>query len=410
MEYELAEEQAGFRKGRGTADMLCALQCLIEKVNECTNSDQAQEAYIVFIDYSKAFDNVSHPRLFTTMEEMGFPKHLVRLIQALYENQQAIIRWNKDHTDPFQIGKGVRQGCILSPHLFSCYTEKIMRDAEVENFGIPIGGRPISNLRYADDTALIANNHEDICELLERINEEGKLKNMKLNAKKTKVMYVGKNPYKDIVIDGVVLERVADFIYLGSSKASDGSCSHDIKRRIAQAKTKMISLKNIWKDKDLSYQLKMKIMKVLIWTTITYGAEGWSLKADDINKIKAAEMWCYRRLLNITFKDRRTNVSVLEQLDTNRQLYGIVVKRKLNYFGHMSRSKSTITKDIIQGKIEGRRNRGRPRSAYMDNIRQWTKMSTHEAFQATRDRVAWREVCWKAVQAANLSTYDAAKK
>ena len=408
MEYELAEEQAGFRQGRGTADMLCALQCLIEKVNECTSSDQSQEAYIVFIDYSKAFDNVSHPRLFVTMEEMGFPKHLVRLIQALYHNQEAIIRWNREHTEPFHIGKGVRQGCILSPHLFSCYTEKIMRDAEVENFGIPIGGRPISNLRYADDTALIANNHQDICKLLERINEEGKLKNMKLNAKKTKVMYIGKKQYIDIVIDGEVLERVSDFIYLGSSKSVDGNCSHDIKRRIAQAKTKMISLKNIWKDKDLSYQLKMKIMKVLVWTTITYGAEGWSLKADDIKKIKAAEMWCYRRLLNVTFKDRRTNLSILDQLKTKRELYGIVVKRKMTYFGHMSRSKSTITKDIIQGKIEGKRNRGRPRSSYMDNIRQWTNLSTHEAFQATSDRVAWREKCWRATQAANLSTDDAA--
>ena len=105
---------------------------------------------------------------------------------------------------------------------------------------------------------------------------------------------------------------MSDFIYLGSSKSEDGNCSHAIKRSIAQAKTKMISLKNIWKDKDLSYQLKMKIMKVLVWTTITYGAEGWSLKADDIKKIKAAEMWCYRRLLNVTFKDRRTNLSILD--------------------------------------------------------------------------------------------------
>ena len=83
--------------------MLCALQVLIEKVNECTTSDQVTEAYIVFIDYSKAFDNVSHPRLFSTMEEMGFPKHLIKLIQALYNNQEALIRWNKDHTEPFKI-------------------------------------------------------------------------------------------------------------------------------------------------------------------------------------------------------------------------------------------------------------------------------------------------------------------
>ena len=110
------------------------------------------------------------------MEEMGFPKHLIKLIEGLYCDQEALIRWNKCHTDPFQILKGVRQGCILSPHLFSLYTEKIMRDAEVNNFGIKIGGQKISNLRYADDTALCADNHEDICKLLNNINEEENLK------------------------------------------------------------------------------------------------------------------------------------------------------------------------------------------------------------------------------------------
>ena len=108
MEQEISDEQAGFRQGRGTADMLCALQLLIEKVNECTSTEQPLEAYIVFIDYSKAFDNVSHPKLFKTMLEMGFPTHLVKLIQALYNNQEAIIRWNRDHTEPFKICKGVR--------------------------------------------------------------------------------------------------------------------------------------------------------------------------------------------------------------------------------------------------------------------------------------------------------------
>ena len=194
MEFEVAEEQAGFREGRGTADMLCALQSLIEKVNECTSVNHTLEGYIVFIDYSKAFDNVSHPKLFLTMEEMGFPKHLVKLIEGLYSNQEVLIRWNKCHTEPFDILKGVRQGCILSPHLFSLYTEKIMRDAEVENFGIKIGGQKVSNLRYADDTALCADNHDDICQLLNNINEEGKLKNMKLNAKKDKRNVCWKRP------------------------------------------------------------------------------------------------------------------------------------------------------------------------------------------------------------------------
>ena len=92
LEFEISEEQAGFRQGRGTADMLCALQVLIEKVTECTSVDQSVEGYIVFIDYSKAFDNVSHPKLFETMNEMGFSKHLTKLIQSLYREQKAVIR------------------------------------------------------------------------------------------------------------------------------------------------------------------------------------------------------------------------------------------------------------------------------------------------------------------------------
>ena len=411
MEFEVAEEQAGFREGRGTADMLCALQALIEKVHECTSVEHSLEGYIVFIDYSKAFDNVSHPKLFDIMKEMGFPLHLVNLIAGLYCDQEALIRWNREHTEPFKICKGVRQGCILSPHLFSTYTEKIMRDANVEDFGIKVGGRLVSNLRYADDTALCADNHEDICMLLNRINEEGKTKNMKLNAKKTKVMYIGRGQYKDIEVDGEILERVHDFIYLGSTKTENGDCKPDIVRRIAMGKSKMVDLKNIWKDKDLSHELKLKIMKVLVWTVMTYGAEGWTLRSEEMKRIQAAEMWCYRRLLNVTYKDRRTNVSILEDLNTNRQLYGIVVKRKMSYFGHMSRKKNlNLTKTIVQGKPEGKRGKGRPRTAYIDNIKQWTGLSAHRAFQATHDRESWRQTTRKAVQAANTLMDEAAKK
>ena len=286
-----------------------------------------------------------------------------------------------------------------------------MRDARVDEYGIKIGGRLVSNLRYADDTALCADSHEGVCMLLNNINEEGKTKNMKLNAKKTKVMYIGKGLYKDIIVDGETLERVNEFIYLGSTKTSNGDCKADIVRRIAMGKSKMVELKNIWKDKDLSFELKIKIMKVLVWTVITYGAEGWTLRADEKNRILAAEMWCYRRLLNVTHKDRRTNVSILEELNTERQLYGIIVKRKLSYFGHMSRKKNlNLTKTIVQGKPEGRRGKGRPRISYSDNIKQWTGLSSHGAFQAALDRDGWRQKTRKAVQAANTLTDEAAKK
>ena len=148
---------------------------------------------------------------------------------------------------------------------------------------------------------------------------------MKLNAKKTKFMNVGKGDYEDIEIDGETLERVLEFIYLGSCKITDEDCKQDIDRRSARAKSKMIYLQNIWKDKDLS--IKLKIMKVFVWTTLNYRAEGWTLKAEERKRIMSAEMWFYQRLLNLTWRDKRTHVSILEQLNVTRELYGNIVKR-----------------------------------------------------------------------------------
>ena len=140
IEMELPDEQAGFRPGRGTVDMLVIIQVLIEKVMGIGG-----QALVTFIDYSKAFDSISHVQLFDIMLELGFPEHIVALLQSLYIDQTAVIRWNGSTTETFPIGKGVRQGCILSPHLFSLYTESVMREAEIQDLGYNIGGRNISN-------------------------------------------------------------------------------------------------------------------------------------------------------------------------------------------------------------------------------------------------------------------------
>ncbi|XP_072021402.1 uncharacterized protein [Amphiura filiformis] len=121
-----------------------------------------EEVFVMFIDYSKAFDSVGHVKLFAAMEEMCFPVHLASLLQSLYVNQRGQIRRNCENTDKFSMTKGVRQGCIASPYLFVTYTEKAMRDADVDTYGIKVGGIPISNLRYADDTALLETSVEDI--------------------------------------------------------------------------------------------------------------------------------------------------------------------------------------------------------------------------------------------------------
>jgi hypothetical protein len=387
LEQEQPEEQAAYRKGRGTRDMLVCLQVLLEKVIAVD-----QQVFIMFIDYSKAFDSVCHSQLFEAFLEMGFPKHLVALLQSLYVNQRAIIRWNGEHTSEFEIGKGARQGCIVSPHLFVTYTEKVMRDAEASTFGIKVGGTPVSNLRYADDTALIEGSEEAIEILTNNVNDAGKKLNLKLNVKKTKLLVAGKADEKyNIMIDGEDVEQVEKFKYLGSTKTATAKCSDDIKCRIAIAKRRMIELQDLWNDKSLSIQLKVKIVKTLVWSALIYGAEAWTLCKSDENRILAAEMWLWRRLLKISWKEKRTNASVLSELMVKRELLGKIVTLKMGYFGHILRgSGSPLTLQIIEGKVEGKRKRGRQKKKWYDNIREWTGLSYIQAKRLAQDRRAWR--------------------
>ena len=150
---ELTDVQAGFRKGRGTRDHIANIRWIIEKAREFQKN-----IYFCFIDSAKAFDCVDHNNLWKILKEMGLPDHLICLLSNLYAGQEAIVRTGHGTTDCFQIGKGVCQGCILSPCLFNFYAEYIKRNTGLEEAqaGIKIAGRNINNLRYADDTTLMA--------------------------------------------------------------------------------------------------------------------------------------------------------------------------------------------------------------------------------------------------------------
>ena len=157
---------------------------------------------------------------------MGIPDHLTCLLRNLYADQEATVRTGHGTTDWFQIGKGVRQGCILSPCLFNLNAECIMRNAGLQeaHAGIKISGRNINNLRYTDDTTLMAENEEELKSLLMKVKEESEKVGLKLNIQKTKIMASG--PITSWEIDG---ETVSDFIFLGSKITADGDCSHEIK-------------------------------------------------------------------------------------------------------------------------------------------------------------------------------------
>ena len=168
MNRELLDVQAGFRKGRGTRDQIANIRWIMEKAREFQKS-----IYFGFIDYAKAFDCVDHNKLWKILKEMGIPAHLTCLLRNLYAGQEATVRTGHGTTDWFQIGKGVCQGYILSPCLFNIYAEYIMRNAGLDEAqtGIKLQGE-INNLRYADDTILIAEREEELKSLLMKVKEE----------------------------------------------------------------------------------------------------------------------------------------------------------------------------------------------------------------------------------------------
>jgi len=173
----------------------------------------------------------------------------------------------------FQIGKGVHQGCILSPCLFNFYAEYIMRNAGLEEAqeGIKIARRNISNLRHADDTTPMAESEEELKSLLMKVQEESKKVGLNLNIQKTKIMASG--PITSWEIDGEIVEIVSDFMFLGSKITADGDCSHEIKRRLLLGRKLMTNLDSILKSRGITLPTKVHLVKAMVFPVVMYGCE-----------------------------------------------------------------------------------------------------------------------------------------
>ena len=195
-------------------------------------------------------------------------------------------------TDWFQIGKGVCQGCILSPCLFNLYAEYILRNPGLEEAqaGIKIAGRIINNLRYADDTTLMEESEEELKSLLMKVKEESEKFGLKLNIQKTKIMASG--PITSWEIDGETGETVSDYIFGGSKITADGDCSHEIKRRLLLGRKVMTNLDSIFKNRDITLPTKVRLVKAMVFLVVMYGCESWMVKKAEHRGIDAFELWC----------------------------------------------------------------------------------------------------------------------
>ena len=189
-----------------------------------------------------------------------------------------------------------------------------------------------------------------------KVKVESEKVGLKLNIKKTKIMASG--PTTSWEIDGETVEIMSDFIFLGSKITADGDCSHEIKRRLLLARKVMTNLENILKSRDITLAIKVHPVKAMVFPVVMYGCESWIIKKAECRRIDAFELWCWRRFLRVPWTARRSNQSILKEISPGYSLEGLMLKLKLQCFGHLMQRADSCENTSMLGKIEGRRRRG----------------------------------------------------
>ena len=211
----------------------------------------------------------------------------------------------------------------------------MMRNAGLEDAqaGIKIAWRNINNLKYADNTTLMSESEEELKRLLIKVKEESEKVGLKFNIQKPKIMASG--PITSWQIDGETVETVADFIFGGSKITADGDHSHEIKRRILLGRKVMANLESVLKSGDITLPTKVHLVKAMVFPVVMYGCDSGSIKKAECLRIDAFELWCWRKLLTVPWTARRSNQSILEEISPEYSLEGLMLKLKLQYFGHL---------------------------------------------------------------------------
>ena len=202
----------------------------------------------------------------------------------------------------------------------------------------------------------MAESEEELKSLLMQVKEESEKVGLKLNIQKTKIMASGPNTSWEI--DEETVETVSDFLFLDSKITADGDYSHEIKRHLFLGRKVMINLDSILKSRDITLPTKVRLVRAMVFPAVMYGCESWTVKKAENQRIDAFELWCWRRLLRVPWTARRSNQSILKEISPGISLERMILKLKLQYFGHLMRRADSLEKTLMMGGIGGRRRRG----------------------------------------------------
>jgi hypothetical protein len=343
------------------------------------------------------------------MRHYGYPEKIIRILESAYRDTFSAVRVDGDLSDWFMTIVGVLQGCVLSPLLFNIFLELIMAMAlEGIEEGAAIGGELMTDLRFADDIALLAEQASGLQESLTRVATVSKEMGMNINIQKTESQLLGRGDTQfRLQVDGQCLEQKEGFVYLGGYISAQGDTEKDVERRIGLARGILKSLSKVWNAREISRTTKVQVYETLVLSVLLYNSETWTLNEAQKRRLKVFEMTCLRRIAGVTRRDRIRNKEIHSRLHIRQDIVDKIRTRRLRYFGHISRMGIERYPNIaLHGHVHGKRRRGRPKKRWIDVIREdcgELGLSMQEATQRTKDREKWRFTINERLQRAEAS-------
>jgi hypothetical protein len=324
-------EQAGFRKKFSTIDHLHTMNQIIEKCLEFQ-----LDLYIALIDFSKAFDSIIHEYMWMALKNQGVPTKYIEIIRDMYRGLKARIK-TEIEGEYFEIRRGVKQGDPLSPVLFNCALEEIFKKMNWNNEGLIINGERFTNLRFADDVALLSSCITELEIMIKDLTKEGMESGLRMNIEKTKILT--KNTFtNEVIINDKTSNPVHEATYLGQNLSFENRTEKEVNIRISKTWAKFWSLKNIFKGPFKNSQ-KSQIFNMCIVPSLTYGCQTWTLTSKIIKKLETTQNSIERSILNFKKKDRKKLKTIKSLLKENTDVVKYVRRQKWRWAGHVARMK-----------------------------------------------------------------------
>ena len=396
VEDQLKEEQSGFRPGRSVQDHIFTIRQVTEKFLE-----KNLDLHLCFVDLEKAFDTVKRDELWNSLREHNIGQNLIEAVQGFYNNPTCAVRVAGSLSKDFEVGIGVRQGCILSPLLFIIYMNSVAKacsNMKKMNVGMwKLKAVNLTTLSFADDLVLFANSERDLHNNINILNSELNKRGMKINAKKTKTMLISREAkVHKLKLGREELEQVENYKYLGVMINQDGRLRDEISQRIKKATAVYHQLGNAFiGKKELTTKTKMAVYNTVYCPTLLYGSETWTLDNRECSRVQAAEMRYLRRVVGKTKRDKVRNTIIRDQTKTEAVKTKIEINQ-LRWFGHVKRmNDNRIAKSIYNARTQGKRPKGRPRRKWEEDIKDALKkrnLTLTEGNRKCQDRGGWRKI------------------